>query len=346
MFKLIECIVRIFLCALIVLRPGLAMIPEDIMDYSCTDDEHCQYYVAESIISACFKGICHCYNNQTKMDVICEPNILRTNNIIGGHCPCNLPHAECHQSDHLCYCEENYVPTKDKRRCILREVSLGGPCETDEQCLFSTIFSHCDEVTKNCSCNVDFYAKNSTCLSQTKLRSKCNDKMDCGPHKTCLPDIGECVCEPSYVSANTSEDCLPGRKLHEDCVDTTQCYAIMGPGAACENGKCRCREEYVIVTKKGTGHSYSVAMGSVCKPLAQIGQYCSLHEHCHNEDENENEQLMECDHGECVCRFGIKNKSPCSLSTAATVNINKTLLWLILAMAGLQMYTLRWEKHV
>lgn len=54
---------------------------------------------------------------------------------------------------------------------------------------------------------------------------------------------------------------------------------------------------------------------------------------------------MECDHSECVCRFGIKNQVPCSSSTVSSVNINKILLWIILAMAGLQIHALRWEAQ-
>lgn len=108
-------------------------------------------------------------------------------------------------------------------------------------------------------------------LITKELRAKCDDRMRCsqhGPHNICLPDIGECVCEQGYVSANTSEDCLPGRKLHEACQDATQCYVFMGPGSTCDNGKCRCRVEYTLVTKKTTGNRYGITLEKVCKPFA------------------------------------------------------------------------------
>ncbi|XP_050319291.1 cell death abnormality protein 1 [Bactrocera neohumeralis] len=347
MVKLIGWIVWIFIGVFLVLRQAVAMIPEEIMEVACAEDEHCHYYETENVTSSCVHGLCHCYNNQTNVDVTCEPNILHTNNIIGGNCPCKFPHAECHQADYLCYCEDDYVPTIDRRRCIPKQVPLGEPCETDEQCLFSTVFSHCDGSTKTCSCDAGFLRNDSICLSQTKLRAKCDDRMRCsqhGPHKICFPEVGECVCEQGYVSANTSEECLPGRKLHEDCQDASQCYAFMGPGATCEKGKCQCRVEYSIVTRKTKENRYSIALEKICTPLAEVGQYCTLNEHCHNGPEDEDEQLMECDHGECACRFGFKNQVPCS-STASSVNVKNNLLWIILAMTGLQMHALNWEAQ-
>ncbi|XP_017485317.1 PREDICTED: multiple epidermal growth factor-like domains protein 10 [Rhagoletis zephyria] len=312
------------------------------MEVSCIDDDQCVYYEAEDINSICLNGICHCHNNKTNMKTFCKPKTLRRNNIIGGNCPCKIPDAKCNLLENICYCIEDYVPTKDRRRCIPKEVPLGEICATDEQCLASSIFSHCANNTNRCTCNDDFQRKGTTCLAKTApkvLGLKCTVENNCtehGSHKICLQDIDECVCEQGYVRANDSKDCLPGKRIGENCVVTQQCNIKMGPGAVCEDGKCRCEEEYAVVKKQSDASPKEL----ICERLVQIGQYCSHHGHCHNGHLIEKEQLLQCEHGECVCRFGNKNQEPCSTSMANRVMAYNICSWLMLAAAVLHCLTL------
>ncbi|XP_067630126.1 multiple epidermal growth factor-like domains protein 10 [Eurosta solidaginis] len=301
-----------------VISPTLATV-----GFYCTSERECEYYITENINSVCIDGFCHCYNNKTFLNTECRPKVIRTNNIIGGFCPCSLPHAECNKVDQICYCETGYIPIEGNRRCILEEVSLGNICEIDKQCMELDVFSHCAKDTKKCICNDGFYQSNTTCFARTKLQPKCTDSLQCmlhGQHLVCLPGAGECVCEPGFVSSNTTDKCIPARSYMQECDSAVQCQSSMGTGGICVEGKCSCGKGYEMIEKKRTEYV-------VCKQEAVIGQYCRTHEHCHNGHKANNEQLMHCDRSECVCRFGMKNQSPCSLSAATGLIANKLFLW-------------------
>ncbi|XP_054725167.1 cell death abnormality protein 1 [Anastrepha obliqua] len=329
MLKLNESKFLIAYVLLLVVNLSLAILSEDLMEKSCTNSEQCQYYETEDVNSTCVGGACHCYNNATHSITTCRPNILRTNNIIGGNCPCNLPHAECKPSDNLCYCEANYISTKDKRRCVPTKIILGEPCEMDSQCRTYAVFSHCANDTKICTCNENFIQEDFMCLSRSRFSPECQNDRQCmlsGPNQFCLPEIGECVCKPGFISSNKSKHCLDRRRFNETCLESLQCHIPMGPGGSCENGKCRCKEEYALVTDT-----------MKCELLPQIGQYCTENKHCHLKNQTKDEQLMECDRGECVCRFGAKNESPCDTSIATRVIKSQFCLWFMLAVAILSL---------
>ncbi|CAD6994544.1 unnamed protein product [Ceratitis capitata] len=312
--------------------------PEELMEFSCLGDENCNFYATEIINSTCVKGVCHCSNKETHEKTDCRPYILRTNNIIGGHCPCNAPHSECHPKDNLCYCEAAYIPSKDWRRCIRKYVPLDGVCETDEQCLASTFFSHCN-VTCTCDDGYRKFERTNSCLAQTKLKAKCNESIGCDQHQVCQPDIGECVCEQGYVSQNNSENCLPARNLDESCSATAQCQAVVGPGGICANGTCECKEGYLVVMKKSAAHNGIVIMRNICELIVQLGAYCTLDEHCQNGGVQDQGDPMRCDHGECVCRYGVKNQMPCSTSAGIGVLMHKFAFGIMLIMITLAIQT-------
>lgn len=134
---------------------------EDLLELSCLTDEQCmQFEGGKCLDSRC---ICTARGDSSEERVDCQPKDEKRNNIVGGPCPCTLPHAECDVQTQQCYCAAEYLPSEDRRRCLPVKVPLDGSCEMARQCQSMDTFADCQ--TKRCTCQENFVLYEGNCLA-------------------------------------------------------------------------------------------------------------------------------------------------------------------------------------
>lgn len=143
-----------------VFKNGVNSEVNKLIDFTCTADEDCGRLLTDKN-SECIDE--HCVCKKKNVVVECRMRNSKTSNFIGGACPCLLKNSVCNPSLDQCVCQENFIPSLDKRRCLRRMMELDKVCEYDEQCMRVDHLSICDKDTKVCVCGHNTTNVHSVC---------------------------------------------------------------------------------------------------------------------------------------------------------------------------------------
>lgn len=126
-----------------------------------------------------------------------------------GECPCNVPNTRCVLEDNKCVCNEGFVQSPDKSRCIAETVHLGQSCEMNEQCVRFEKHAACEDGF--CKCLNNFAQHDNTCRSLVKIGEHCESQAECRKFTTNVTCIDhKCACEKNFVASdngNVSVEC-------------------------------------------------------------------------------------------------------------------------------------------
>ncbi|XP_058464190.1 tenascin [Malaya genurostris] len=309
----------------------------DIIDLSCENDTDCDIFRNDAANPTCVANQCHCVNPISGNKTSCKPTISKASNQIGGTCPCIAENSYCHEKTQRCVCKEGFQRGREGKKCISKSVSLGKPCEIDEQCLQNDHFSHCDDIQHNCTCSNHFVIYMDTCHSIIATgNASCEQETDCsGQVANSVCHEKQCICGKGFVANAENTTCLTVAQYEEACSDSNQCIAQLGVGSLCNDGKCICNEQYFPFTVQT--HNNATAehkLTNVCTRKITHGSSCSESKDCYQFHRGPHEQNMECFMGECVCSSGSYEKGGVciSYSSASAHVFSPMLIFLILAV--------------
>lgn len=121
-------------------------------------------------------------------------------NKIGDKCPCGIPNSHCNLDTSQCECENGFVETPDKLRCIKSIVPLDQPCEMNEQCVKFDQHAVCHEST--CRCLKNFAQHDKSCRALVKVGEKCESNVQCSSNTSNVSCMDhECTCDKFFVSS-------------------------------------------------------------------------------------------------------------------------------------------------
>ncbi|XP_034652162.1 fibrillin-1 [Drosophila subobscura] len=297
-------------CGLIVLFLAGYCLAEELLELSCTSDVQCHQFER----GRCLNSTCHCTARDSGERVDCRPMEQKMTNIIGGHCPCLQPHAECNKKLDQCTCSSGFLPSEDKRRCVAQMVPLDERCEFHRQCQLSDKFSSCHSSQNHCLCRTNFESHQGRCLAV--LESNCVNDTDCGicGASLCLPKLKKCGCAVNYVHNRNMTKCITGSDYGDDCESSTACQASLGAGGQCQDHRCTCRSTHyprmvanTLPKEEETVDTHQLKRIS-CEPIVPFGAYCRIDSDCQmhplmaeDADESLPPSAMECQWGECRC---------------------------------------------
>ncbi|TDG42310.1 hypothetical protein AWZ03_011264 [Drosophila navojoa] len=288
---------------------------EDLLELSCLTDEQCmQFEGGKCLDSRC---ICTARGGGSEERVDCQPKDEKRNNIIGGPCPCTLPHAECDVQTQQCFCAVEYLPSDDRRRCLPVKVPLDDSCEMARQCQSMDTFANCQ--TKRCICQENFVPYEGDCLSLLDLSCSDNTICETVDAAICLPQTAKCACAKDLVANQNRSACIPGVDYAANCTNSAQCQVQLGAGSTCDkDNRCSCSPTH-YAKRDETLNS------TVCELRVPYGAYCRRTADCLQMSDGEDKVLnsrMECKWGECQCRaeFQVMNNEYCVVKDAATAN--------------------------
>lgn len=282
--------------------PGVGLIP-------CKTNTECAPYDG-----ICDKqvGFCKCNNTFN-----CKLDAIRTLvNKLGETCQttgdCNMDFSFC-DDQKRCVCEEGYVVSENKMKCLASATRLGDDCEESGQCYHEIPSSGCYQ--KKCVCQDHMHEYNGSCYKNVGLGETCQLIGECSmtSHATCVKT--KCQCRENYVS-NGSECLLKANGLNFTCDADLQCKTQLGQGSECSNGSCKCSEVF-----------HFKASINQCVHDILLNEQCGEHRDCHQPGTGPSR--LECLLGVCKCKSPyLQEGSFCISSSTSVVVIRSILLFL------------------
>ncbi|KAI8033398.1 multiple epidermal growth factor-like domains protein 6 [Drosophila gunungcola] len=283
--------------------PGLRICrAEDLLELSCSSDAQCSQFER----GRCLDMVCICTARGAGERVTCSPLEKKLTNIIGGPCPCPMPHADCHPRWDQCLCSAGHVPSGDRRRCLPEAVAPGGECEFQRQCQLADRFSSCSGG--QCICTSQFELHEGRCLAV--LQSICGVDKDCGScgASLCLTKVKKCGCAAGYVHNHNMTKCVTGSGYGASCEHSAQCKVKLGGDAKCLDHQCGCRPSHYprrvanAVAKEEEPEEERIT----CEPIVPFGALCLHDGQCRmqsllEETNGTAPAPMVCKWGECSC---------------------------------------------
>lgn len=96
----------------------------ETLDLSCEDDTYCQSFAVNTKTSSCINGTCICQEKNFNQSISCGNLSAIKSQKVGSPCENEPPYcrgmgiASCDDASNTCRCDEGFVETVDKRRCI------------------------------------------------------------------------------------------------------------------------------------------------------------------------------------------------------------------------------------
>lgn len=276
---------------------------QEILELNCNVNSDCNHFKGPEYNTTCLDGQCLC-NNLNGERTACKPQNNKLNNFIGGTCPCTKPHSICNHAQSICYCETEYIPSSDRRRCIKKNLVLGEKCEDDSQCLGLDRFAECHLEKKKCVCQKNFIDHSGICVSTVGLKNRCLDDLQClNNTANSLCQKNTCTCQKGYTASLDLLKCLPFADYKEACKEDNQCKYKLGAGSECYMEECACDyRHFVFEVEESNGEKHQI-----CERKIVYGDYCIDHNDCYQYHLHAKQQSMECFFGECGCRPGFIN---------------------------------------
>ncbi|KOC70380.1 hypothetical protein WH47_02883 [Habropoda laboriosa] len=164
---------------------------------------------------------------------------------------------------------------------------IGERCERDRNCIQH---AYC-RVQMTCLCN-QYYSPTfdmSMCIASAGL--SCTDDFACSTMANAECRQGVCACKDSYIlDINNSSNCISKpSKMGDHCQRTDECQDALGR-AMCINNRCQCISSYHFVNETAK-----------CIQTRLLYNTCLMDYECRGFN---NENVLECRNGECVCKEG------------------------------------------
>ncbi|KAH8344951.1 hypothetical protein KR067_012956 [Drosophila pandora] len=293
---------------LLVLQPIFGKC-EDLLELACTSDQQCVQFDR----GRCLDNNCFCLARGSGVRVPCSPLEQKLTNIIGGPCPCSQRYSECDSRRDQCICSQGYVPSEDRRRCLLEVVPLAGKCEFSRQCQLADRFSLCQPQEGKCFCRDNFEEHQGNCLAV--LQSSCQVDKDCNNcgASICLPNLKKCGCSENFVHNRNLTMCIAGTAFGEKCEHSPPCQVKLGAGGQCLDHRCSCRATHyprrINHIPSHTEHDQEEEQQTgetlICDATISFGAYCRNDGDCRMQPITQSNppapSAMTCQWGECQC---------------------------------------------
>ncbi|XP_033329361.2 uncharacterized protein LOC117222026 [Megalopta genalis] len=166
-----------------------------------------------------------------------------------------------------------------------RTVKYGDPCLRDRNCMDNAFCRY----QKVCACETYYSptADKSMCIASEG--TSCANDAECSTmtHARCRQ--GKCACKDTYLlDTRNSSNCISRPTAEGDrCQRDDDCQDSMGR-AMCLGERCKCISNYHFSNTTGK-----------CIQTRGLYNLCKNSDECRN-----NEQVLECRNGECLCALG------------------------------------------
>ncbi|XP_073999891.1 uncharacterized protein [Rhodnius prolixus] len=195
-------------------------------------------------------GRCQCTQDAHYEDGICYKNAR-----IGEACQVNdncvilTPNLVAYCDQSRCVCPP-YFHANDNGTDCLPSSDLGGPCNSDDDCI--TMNAQCKDM---CTCKMGYVAnvaKTDCLIAADKLHAPCDEDKQCTeflPKTTCDPIRKRCNCTVGWHEVNGA--CFLSSRLHEPCSRKEQCLIDSRniTRVECYEGFCICVDQYEMVNR-------------------------------------------------------------------------------------------------
>ncbi|XP_044757282.1 prion-like-(Q/N-rich) domain-bearing protein 25 [Coccinella septempunctata] len=274
----------------------------------CKMDGDCTHYNG-----FCLDGFCKCNNSTFSCKLNQDSTLV---NKIGESCQstneCNLDSAFCGKNN-TCVCEDGYLPSENKMKCLRTATRLGDDCEESAQCYSGIPSTGCHK--DKCVCQPHMHEFNGSCYKNVGLGETCQLIEECSmtPHATCVKT--KCQCRENYVSNGTV--CLiKANGINFTCDADLQCKAQLGEGSECSYGSCKCKEVF-----------HFKASINQCVHDILLNEQCGEHRDCHQPGTGPSR--LECLVGVCKCKSPyLEEGGFCINSSTSVVVIRSIILFL------------------
>ncbi|XP_017752297.1 PREDICTED: tenascin-like isoform X2 [Eufriesea mexicana] len=186
------------------------------------------------------------------------------------------------------------------------KAKIGERCERDRNCIQN---AYC-RAQMTCLCD-QYYSPtfdNSMCIASAGL--SCSNDVVCSTMSNAVCRQGVCACKDSYIlDINNSSNCIRRPSIVGDpCQRTDECQDAFDR-AMCINERCECITLYHFTNETRK-----------CIQSRFLYNTCKMDYECISFD---NEDILECRNGECVCKEG---QGTCSKGSTLTIGILLMLL--------------------
>ncbi|XP_011260672.1 prion-like-(Q/N-rich) domain-bearing protein 25 isoform X1 [Camponotus floridanus] len=290
--------------ALIVLMIGLSSADRIDTPIPCGNTSDCRNMSILPVLSQtdafCKDGYCMCPNVDngfkrcsihTSIYEIRGPLFYRT---CKHDQDCKYEGGFCNSTIRQCDCIKDYVPSKNKQRCVQKVRSIDAFCMDENQCLAFLANTTCEK--NKCVCISGYYYVDNACWKMVGYRQPCRKNSECSHIEDviCTNDM-KCECSSGMVLNEDGKRCLmAATKIEDECVESVQCVATF-KNSLCLDKTCQCEANY--------HYEHNLAR---CSPNRVLDDDCANDYECYQPEDYEKKndssiKSVMCKANRCTC---------------------------------------------